>query len=40
MLSLMKPCEPPAHSFWHLVSGVATLSAAWAGIVFLAYRFA
>lgn len=34
MLSLIKPCEPPAHSIWHLVSGMITLAAIWgAGVL-------
>lgn len=34
MLTLMKPCESPARSIWHLVSGVVALAVIWAvGVV-------
>jgi hypothetical protein len=30
MFTVQTSCEPPAHSIWHLVSGVAALAVLWA----------
>lgn len=38
MHSLQSPCEPPAHSVWHLISGVIALSVLW-GIGVIAWHW-